>query len=333
MRTQKAASGRAWHVTQLVFLLCLASLTARAAGPADTTLLSMTQPDLLRASSLRSLAFGRYLASLDRTSPAEWSTIVVEIEASLPRLAKQARLEAIRRRGTSGNPKYQVLDIGGDSIVRREVIARYLTAEKKAEAIPKASVAISPANYKFRYAGSFASGDALIYVYHVKPRKKRTGLIEGQLWIDAATGFPVHESGHLVKRPSIFVRRVELVRDTQLCNGMPCSETTSISIDTRLVGHAALTIRERPYIGSKQGDGGYELEHGSPALNVRQTWQSFPAAKSIRSGDGRQPATYQRPDQSRKESGMCFATERCCSCSDRARMAGQWNQIKVGGSS
>jgi hypothetical protein len=265
MRTQKVASGRAWHVRQvgLVFMCCVSDGPGSRSRGHDASFHDATGS--LAGQRPPSLAFGRYLASLDRTSPAEWSTIAVEIEAALPQLAKHAHLKAIQRRGTPGNPGYQVFDIGGDSIVRREVIARYLTAEKKSEAIPKASVAISPANYKFRYAGSFASGDALIYVYQVKARKKRTGLIEGQLWIDAATGLAVRESGHLVKRPSIFMRRIELVRDTQLCDGVPCSETTRISIDTRLVGRAALTIRKRPYIRSKQVTAGR-----SSSMEVRQ---------------------------------------------------------------
>ncbi|MGA8595964.1 MAG: hypothetical protein WB676_14705 [Bryobacteraceae bacterium] len=162
------------------------------------------------------MAFARYIASLGRTTRSpEWQTVTVEIEASLPGLAKQARLEAIRRSGVSGNPEYQVLHIEGDSIVKQQVIARYLTGEREAQAIPKASVAVSPANYKFRYVGSIApSAGTFVYVYRVTPRKKRAGLMEGQLWIDAASGLAVHQDGHLVTKLSIFVRRVELVRDT-----------------------------------------------------------------------------------------------------------------------
>jgi hypothetical protein len=116
----------------------------------------------------------------------------------------------------SRNPEYQVLHIEGDSIVKQQVIARYLTAEREAQAIPKASVAVSPANYKFRYLGSIASSGTFVYVYRVAPRKKRAGLMEGQLWIDGASGLAVHQDGHLVTKLSIFVRRVELVRDTRL---------------------------------------------------------------------------------------------------------------------
>jgi hypothetical protein len=145
-----------------------------------------------------------------------------------------------------------VLHIEGDSLVKQQVIARYLTAEKEAEAMPKASVAVSPANYKFRYIGSIASPGTFVYVYQVTPKKKRAGLMEGQLWIDAATGLAVHQDGRLVKKPSVFIRRIELVRDTRLRDGTPYLKTTHLAIDTRLVGRAELTIREQPETDTKQ---------------------------------------------------------------------------------
>ncbi len=243
---------------RLALSLVVVSATAWAGGPLETTPASIiqpaiTQPDMLEGVSSPSLAFGRYLASLGSTTrPAEWQTVTVEIEASLPGLAKQGRLKAIRRSDPSGRPEYQVLHIEGDSMVKQQVIARYLTAERDADAIPKASVAVSPANYKFRYVGSIASPGTFVYVYQVTPKKKRAGLMEGQLWIDAGTGLAVHQGGHLVKKPSIFVRRVELVRDTRLRDGVPDLQTARLAIDTRLVGRAELTIRERPYTESEQ---------------------------------------------------------------------------------
>jgi hypothetical protein len=253
MRTQEAASDRPWRSMRLAFPLAVVSLTAWAGGPPDAASLSITQPAVAQPASSPSLALARYIASLGHTMRrAEWQTVTVEIEASLPGLAKQGRLQAIRRSGASGRPEYQVLHIEGDSIVKQQVIARYLTAEKEAEAIPKASVTVSPANYKFRYVGSIASSGTIVYVYQVTPRKKRAGLMEGQLWIDAGTGLAVHQGGHLVKKPSIFVRRVELVRDTRLRDGAPYLQTTRLTIDTRLVGRAELTIREHPYTDSEQ---------------------------------------------------------------------------------
>ena len=67
-------------------------------------------------------------------------------------------------------------------------------------------------------------------------------MLKGQLWIDAATGAAVHQDGYAVKRPSVFVRRVELAHDV-LNSGV---HITRLKIETRLVGRAELVITERP---------------------------------------------------------------------------------------
>jgi hypothetical protein len=130
--------------------------------------------------------------------------------------------------------------------VRQQVIARYLTAEVKAASIPTSSVAITPANYKFRYQGSYQSGAVKAYIYRITPRKKREGLIQGDLWIDAETGTAIRQSGYLVKRPSVFVKRVDVRRETHLRDGIADMRITHLTVDTRLVGKGELTINERP---------------------------------------------------------------------------------------
>ena len=92
-----------------------------------------------------------------------------------------------------------------------------------------------------------ASGPAgsQAYVFQIAPRHKRAGLIQGELWIDAASGLAVRKTGHLVKRPSVFLKRVDVVQDTDLMDDAPAMRITHLEIETRLVGLAELTIRER----------------------------------------------------------------------------------------
>jgi hypothetical protein len=178
---------------------------------------------------------------------AVWSTETIEIEASLPKLAEHGRLRAIRRLLPFGRPEYEVLATDGDRTVRQQVIARYLSAEVEAASLSPASVAITPANYRFQYVASISDGKTLTHVYEIRPRKKKAGLIKGQLWIDADTGMTVRQTGYLVRTPSIFVRRISMTRDTLLRDGVAYAKRTSVEIDTRLVGRANLTITERPY--------------------------------------------------------------------------------------
>jgi hypothetical protein len=191
------------------------------------------------------MAFARYTAGLEQASP--WSLETVEIEAALPKLDKHARMRAIRRLLPLRKPEYQVIEIAGDQTVTRQVIARYLTAEVRAAAIPAPSVAITPANYKFRYKCAVNTGASVIYAFLIAPRKKREGLIKGELWIDGETGSVVRQSGYLVEKPSIFVKRVNVIQETALRDGSAEERVTHLSIDTRLVGRAELTIHERPY--------------------------------------------------------------------------------------
>ena len=172
----------------------------------------------------------------------------MEIDASLPRLAERGHLRAIRDWAEHHTPDYQVIHIEGDATVKQQIIARYLTAEKRAAEIPASSVAIMPANYKFRYVAT--SGGTRVYAFQITPRTKRPGLIKGELWIDGVTGLAVHEAGYLVKRPSIFIRRLKITRDVSLRDGAPYLRTTHLDIDTRLVGRAELTITEIPCVHS-----------------------------------------------------------------------------------
>ena len=208
--------------------------------------------------SAPALAFGRYLASLqERNLFTESGPIGVEIEASLPGLAKEGRMLAVRQTGASERSEYSAISFDGDSTVKRQVIARYLSAQEQAEALPYSTVAVTPANYKFRYLSSvenssMANNATTICIFQIVPKKKRAGLIRGQIWIDSTTGVAVHQAGRLVKRPSVFIRTIEVSRDTNLRDGLPYTRVTHVTIETRLVGAAELTITERPLQAAQQ---------------------------------------------------------------------------------
>ena len=186
------------------------------------------------------MALARYVAGAGEVHP--WDPETIEIEASLPKLRKEGRLRAVRRLLPIGKPQYQVLESAGDETVKHRVIAQYLSAEVQASEMPAGAVAITPANYKFRYKGSVQVGDRLSYIFDITPRKKRQGLIKGDLWLDGRTGAAVRESGRLVKSPSIFLKQVDVTREMTTAE-----RTTHLTIATRLVGVAELTVHEHPY--------------------------------------------------------------------------------------
>lgn len=164
----------------------------------------------------------------------------VDIDAELPRLKKAGRLRALRRISLLGKITYKALGFSGDSTVKQEVITRYLAAES--EARENGTIAITLANYKFRYAGRIEQNHLTMQVIEVTPRKKAVGLFKGEIWIDTETGMPVRESGEFVKSPSVFLKKIEFVRDYELQDGVALPSRIKTTVETRVVGKAQLLI-------------------------------------------------------------------------------------------
>jgi hypothetical protein len=223
---------------RLMLLLIACSSSARASDPMVSTTISIDAPAAAEA-------LARFFsASAKSDAWSEPNPVLMEIDASLPGLAERGHLRAIRDWTEGQTPHYQVIHIEGDAMVKQQVIARYLDAEKRTADLEASSVAVTPANYKFRYVAT--SGGPPVYTFHITPRKKRPGLVDGELWIDGATSRVVHEAGYLVKRPSMFIRRLKITRDVSLRDGTPYLRTTRLDIDARIVGRAQLTIIEIP---------------------------------------------------------------------------------------
>jgi hypothetical protein len=166
----------------------------------------------------------------------------IDIEASLPRLKKEGRFHALRRISPLGLITYEKRRFDGDKTVRNQVILRYLTAEAEAQRSASPDVALTPDNYKFKYKGQRDFDGRPAHIFEVSPRKKRQGLYQGEVWIDAATYLRVQETGRLVKNPSIFLKRVAFVRKYDIRDGISVPRQVQSVVDTRLVGKAELTI-------------------------------------------------------------------------------------------
>lgn len=166
----------------------------------------------------------------------------VDIEASLPKLKKHGRLRGLRRISRLGRITYEALHFEGDNSVKNHVIARYLAAEAEAQADGSPSLAVTPVNYKFKYKGPIESGGRTVEIFQVTPRRKLVGLFKGEIWIDAKTFLCVRESGRLVKPSSIFLKKIEFVKEYAIQDGISVPRQIHSIVDTRLVGPAELTI-------------------------------------------------------------------------------------------
>jgi hypothetical protein len=205
-----------------IFTLSVAA--APVSGPADTIVENYCTASQVQAQTVRG-------ASMD-----------VEIDASLPKLKKHGRLHALRRISPLGLIRYEKAQFEGDGIVNKEIIARYLTAEVEAQKQQSPLVAVTPANYKFKYKGIDRSTGRDVHVFEVKPLQKREGLFKGEVWIDAHTFLKVQESGYLVKNPSIFLKKVAFIRKYDIRDGISVPRQVQSVADVRFVGKAELTI-------------------------------------------------------------------------------------------
>jgi hypothetical protein len=171
------------------------------------------------------------------------ASMEVDIVAEVPKLHKTARLHALRRISAFGRRiTYDALRFDGDHGLKNDVIARYLTAESEALKSEPATMAVTPVNYKFKYKGLMVRDGRKVYAFRVTPRKKKLGLFVGELWLDPETHLAVREAGRLVKNPSVFVRRIDFVRDFRIENGVSIPTRVESSVDTVLVGKANVSV-------------------------------------------------------------------------------------------
>ncbi len=185
----------------------------------------------------------RYFAATEQQKQAlRGVTMEVDIDAELPKLKKHGKLHALRNISKVGKVTYHMLGFSGDSTVKKDVIARYLTAEVQAQGSQQ-DMAITAANYKFRYRGLEERNGKQVYVFHLAPRHKKVGLFKGELWLDPETCMPVRESGRFVKSPSIFFKKMEFVREYGMNDGVAVPRHIESLVDTRLVGPVQLSIR------------------------------------------------------------------------------------------
>jgi hypothetical protein len=187
------------------------------------------------------IAFARYIALQGQRDPfANSEPMAVLIETSLPDLYKSAAVVAIRRQGES---QPQVLQVLGDGTVLSEVVDRYLSLRQQIDQLPAASNAITPANYKFHFGGEVKTGRATAYIYDVCPKKRRPGLLSGQLWMDSATGQEIMVSGYL---PDVLApaSRIDVVRETQVIDGSVVARVTHLRFAVPRLGRAEVVVTE-----------------------------------------------------------------------------------------
>ena len=220
-------------------------------GPGLTSL-HLPDPAPVRAYLAPDLALQTYQTSAHRQlADLGYSSDVTVIEADLPGTGQKGRFELKRSFMAPKSLAYGAVKFVGDNFVKTNIILKLLTSEvDHVEKGEGASTAITDDNYKFAYKGVQQINGKYAYEFRVKPRKKRSGLFKGKVFLDAATGQILRAEGTLVKSPSLFVKRVEFVQEYEQVAGFSLPFHTHSVAKTRLFGEAVVDISHSNYNAS-----------------------------------------------------------------------------------
>ena len=147
----------------------------------------------------------------------------VDIDAKLPKLEKHGNLRALAQDLPAGQDYLQGSGFFGRQHRQAGSDYAYLAAES--EARENGTIAITPANYKFRYAGNISSqGGQHAADPGITPKKKAVGLFKGEI-VDRRRHAACRcaRSGQFVKTPSVFLKKIAFVRDYEIRNGVSVS--------------------------------------------------------------------------------------------------------------
>jgi hypothetical protein len=188
-----------------------------------------------------------------REKLSEYSDTTV-IHADLPDTSQSGEYELRRRYVAPKTLEFRPVRFTGDNFVKTNVIVRVLQSEvdhvTKEEA---AKTAIDETNYKFKHKYTETVDGRIMYVYEVKPRKKRPGLFKGRIWVDTSNGALRRVEGTLVKSPSFFIKRLEFVQDYQEIGGFILPSHLHSVSKVRVLGRAVVDIVHRDYTSAVAG--------------------------------------------------------------------------------
>ncbi len=209
-------------------VVAAALLFARLAGSADT--LAFQAPP-------RAEAVARFLSSEDRSLVSYRAVRRLTAESRGGKM--RASLTAMTTFDSERGFQYEVLAEEGSGMIRSRVLRGALEAERDARRRDQAGrSALSEANYEF---GPGAISAGLVQVT-INPRRKDAMLIDGSIFLTPEDADLVRIEGLLVKRPSFWTRRVEVVRRYARLAGVRVPVAMSSVADVLLAGRSTFSM-------------------------------------------------------------------------------------------
>jgi hypothetical protein len=175
-------------------------------------------------------------------------TATTLISVELPDMSRRGEFELRRLYVAPKTLEFTPLRFTGDDFVKTNVIARLLQSEvTRLQNLQPFATAINQANYTISFRETTQIDGRLVHAYQLKPRKRRVGLFEGRIFLDAFNGNLVRKEGRLVKTPSFVLKKVEFAQDYTDIGGFTFLEHTHSAVSTRMIGRTVVDIYQYDY--------------------------------------------------------------------------------------
>lgn len=175
-------------------------------------------------------------------------TATTLISVELPDVSQRGEFEVRRVYLAPKTLEFAPVRFTGDTFVKNNVIARLLQSEvDRLRNQQQFATAINGTNYKITYTGTTQIDGRVVHAYQLKPRKRRVGLFEGRMFLDAFNGNLVRNEGRLVRTPSFVLKRVEFTHDYVDIGRFTLLKHTHSAASARLVGRATVDVYNSNY--------------------------------------------------------------------------------------
>ena len=138
-----------------------------------------------------------------------------------------------------GAKQYSIRETSGSG--RGGEIVKQVLDHEVAPATESRKVAVNPENYDFQFAGEGFFDGETCYLLRMNPKRKVSGLIAGQAWVDQHSYRIRHIEGQLIKPPSWWLKNVSVEITFADVQGRWVQTATKASADVRMVGVRTLT--------------------------------------------------------------------------------------------
>ena len=170
------------------------------------------------------------------------------IHAELPETKQQGEYEVKRQFSAPKSLLFTALHFTGDTFVKANVITRLLQAEvEHVQKDDSSTMAFTEANYKFSYKGMQGIDGRTLHVFQLKPRRRRVGLLKGNMFLDARTGSRVHLEGVPSKSPSVFLSKIRVSQDFADFGPFTLPVHLHSEAKASIVGRTIVDIYQRDY--------------------------------------------------------------------------------------